>query len=191
MADHGSSDARGSDSGGEPPPPVVDLRRVVFRFERPLLAYARRLVRGDDGLAREVVQETFLCLCRDGPAAAADRNGHLAQWLYTVCRSRAIDALRKEQRMAAVTDLDLNTDAVQGPAADPSTAAERHDTVARLLDRLAVLPAAQQEAIRLKFQHGLSYREIAAVIGTSESNVGVLIHVGLKALRAAVPSYPW
>ena len=37
--------------------------------------------------------------------------------------------------------------------------------------------------IRLKFQHGLSYKQIAEVTQLSVSNVGFLIHTGLKALR--------
>ncbi|MEZ6147070.1 MAG: sigma factor-like helix-turn-helix DNA-binding protein [Planctomycetaceae bacterium] len=35
----------------------------------------------------------------------------------------------------------------------------------------------------MKFQHGLSYREIAAVTDLTATNVGFLIHTGLKRLR--------
>ena len=35
----------------------------------------------------------------------------------------------------------------------------------------------------LKFQHQMSYREIAEVTSLSESNVGYLIHVGIQTLR--------
>jgi RNA polymerase sigma-70 factor (ECF subfamily) len=45
------------------------------------------------------------------------------------------------------------------------------------------LPANQQEVIRLKFQSGLSYREISRVTGLTVSHVGVLIHTGLKSIR--------
>jgi RNA polymerase sigma-70 factor (ECF subfamily) len=48
---------------------------------------------------------------------------------------------------------------------------------------LGDLPANQQEAIRLKFQHELSYKQIAEVTQLSVSNVGFLIHTGLKTLR--------
>jgi RNA polymerase sigma-70 factor (ECF subfamily) len=37
--------------------------------------------------------------------------------------------------------------------------------------------------VRLKFQHGLSYKEIAAVTELSVSNVGYLIHTAIKKLR--------
>ncbi len=45
------------------------------------------------------------------------------------------------------------------------------------------LPANQQECIRLKFQHGLSYKQISQVTDLSVTNVGFLIHTGLKTLR--------
>jgi len=52
----------------------------------------RAHITGDIEQAREVVQDTFLKLCRQKPAQI--RN-YLAQWLYTVCRNRALDVLRK------------------------------------------------------------------------------------------------
>ena len=48
---------------------------------------------------------------------------------------------------------------------------------------LAQLPERQQEVIRLKFQQQLSYREIAQTLDLTESNVGYLIHTGIKTMR--------
>jgi RNA polymerase sigma-70 factor (ECF subfamily) len=42
----------------------------------------------------------------------------------------------------------------------------------------------QQEAVRLKFQHGLSYKEIASVLDLTVTNVGFILHTALKTLRA-------
>ena len=66
---------------------------------------------------------------------------------------------------------------------DPAVRVEQRDSQSRALDLMQHLPPNQQEALRLKFQHSLTYREIAAVMGESESNVGFLIHTGLKTLR--------
>jgi RNA polymerase sigma-70 factor (ECF subfamily) len=48
---------------------------------------------------------------------------------------------------------------------------------------LETLPPNQREVIRLKFQNGFSYREISRISGHSVSNVGFLIHTGMKTLR--------
>ena len=48
---------------------------------------------------------------------------------------------------------------------------------------MKVLSPKAQEALRLKFQEDLSYKEISEVMNESVSNVGVLIFEGLKKLR--------
>lgn len=70
------------------------------------------------------------------------------------------------------------------PAADPCAALEHEEAVAGALAALQTLTANQQEVIRLKFQHGLSYKEIAQVTALSVTNVGFLMHTGLKILRS-------
>src|SRR5262249_10130748 len=70
------------------------------------------------------------------------------------------------------------------PAAhSPSDAAEQRDTASAVLRMLETLPENQQEVVRLKFQDGLSYKEIAAITGLSVSNVGFLIHTAIRTLR--------
>ncbi len=125
-----------------------------------------------------MVQDTFLKLCA---SEFESIDGHLAEWLFTVCRNRALDVLRKENRMTQ-----LHEEQVQrclSPDPGPLEAAVRRDLASRVLDLLEVLPVNQREVIRLKFQNGFSYQEISRISGHSVSNVGYLIHAGVKALR--------
>jgi RNA polymerase sigma-70 factor (ECF subfamily) len=156
------------------------VRSVLAEHEGPLLRYAMRLT-GNLERARDVVQDTFLRLCREKPEQL---NSHLTQWLYTVCRNRALDVHRKESRMTELTDAEL----AAHPSTEPSPAKVVADREAEgdALRALGNLPTNQQEVIRLKFQNGLSYREISHVTKLSESNVGFLIHTGLKTLRQRV-----
>jgi len=62
----------------------------------PLTRYATRLL-GDADRARDVVQDTFVKFMAQ-PVAAVD--GHVVEWLFTVCRHRALDVLRKEGRVS-------------------------------------------------------------------------------------------
>ncbi len=153
------------------------IRAAVDRFERPLTLYASRLL-GDADLARDVVQETYLRLCAQEPETVQP---HLAEWLFTVCRNRALDVLRKESRMTQLSEEQVHT----RPTADPGPAdiAETRDSAALALRLLDALPPNQRDVIRLKFQNGFSYQEISRISGHSVSNVGYLIHVGLKTLR--------
>jgi RNA polymerase sigma factor (sigma-70 family) len=156
------------------------VRGAVRQFEGPLTLYASRLLR-DPEAARDVVQETFLKLC------TADRSkieGHLAEWLFTVCRNRALDVLRKEQRMSQLSEEHVHRCLSSDPA--PLDAIERQELGRRVLELMETLPANQREVLRLKFQNGFSYQEISRISGHSISNVGYLIHAGIKTLRGYV-----
>lgn len=158
----------------EAPPP---LSAVIDRYERPLLLYAARIV-GDIERARDVVQECFLRLIRERPAR---EEALLRAWLYTVCRNLALDELRKERTVRNVEA----SGALERREADPSPREilEERETTSALLEILSTLPQSQQEVIRLRFQAGLSYREISEITKHSISNVGYLLHVAIKALR--------
>lgn len=70
------------------------------------------------------------------------------------------------------------------PDPGPFDVAERRELGTRVLELLEELPPNQREVIRLKFQNGFSYQEISRISGHSVSNVGYLIHAGIKALRS-------
>ena len=153
------------------------VRRAVDSYEGSLTLYAARLL-GDADAARDVVQETFLRLCTQDRDAIDPR---LAEWLFTVCRNRALDVLRKESRMTRLSEEHVQR--CLSPAPGPADLAERRELSARVLDLMDSLPMNQREVIRLKFQNGFSYQEISRISGHSVSNVGFLIHAGMKTLR--------
>jgi RNA polymerase sigma-70 factor (ECF subfamily) len=142
--------------------------------------YAARITR-DVERARDVVQDTFLRLCRQDQA---DVDGHLAEWLFTVCRNRALDVRRKEGRMKILTERAAAAQTSHEP--DQAAVAECHDTARHIQTLVDGLPDNQQDVVRLKFQNGLSYREISRITELSVSNVGYLIHTALKKIRAEV-----
>ena len=150
----------------------------MVEFESALIGYAASLLHDSDR-ARDVVQDTFIRLCQQEPAQVRD---HLKSWLFTVCRNRALDLLRKDQRLQPLADHHWNS--MADPGLQPDAQADLADRLAhvrQLLDRLTVN---QREVIVLKFQHGLSYLEIQQITGLSSGNIGFLIHTGLKQLRA-------
>ncbi len=154
------------------------LRAVLDRYERPLLRYATRLA-GDADRARDVVQDTFVRLCTTERLLVED---HVAEWLFTVCRNRALELCRRENRMRRLDEAAVATCESGDPA--PAAVLEARETTGRALRLLATLPDNQQEVLRLKFQGGLSYKQIAGVLSLTVGNVGFLIHTGLKTIRA-------
>ena len=150
---------------------VVD---ALDRHERPLIRYAKWLL-GDAETARDVVQETFLRLCREDPARV---EGHLAAWLFTVCRNLALDTREKASRSASLEDAEVPV------VYDFDQQHDARQALGRVLDVLETLPRNQREVVYLKFQGGLSYKEIAAITALSTSNVGFLLHRAVRAIRS-------
>lgn len=166
--------------------PAVDrawFQEVVARFEGPLTIYAAR-VAGDVERGRDIVQDAFLRLWREERETV---EGHVGPWLYRVCRNRAIDVQRKEGRMThlepgAIAESVGSDHRTPSPSA-LSLADDGAPPGDAVISAIEKLPPRQQEAVRLKFQGGLSYKEIADVMETSVNNVGVLLHQAIKGLR--------
>ena len=160
------------------------IRSVLARHEGPLTRYAARIT-GDAESARDVVQETFMRLCGQDKAAV---DGRVTQWLFTVCRNRAIDVRRKESRMKPLEQ--AVTESCETGDLGPVKAVENREATSAVLRLLATLPTNQQEVIRLRFQNSLSYREISKVTSLSVTNVGYLIHTAIKTIQQRLGAGP-
>lgn len=158
------------------------VQSAVLQYEAPLIVYAARIL-GDSDRARDVVQETFLRLCGQDQREVEP---HLLEWLYLVCRNRALDLLRRQKTRQAA-DLPPT---VACRSAAPAKQIEDRDLAARIIGMLDELPENQRAVIRLKFQKGMSYKEISKKTGLSVSNVGFLIHTAIKTLRRALEDQP-
>lgn len=162
----------------QPEEATLLVRRALDQHESNLIAYTAGILNGDVERAREVVQDALLKLYLTDPQKVRDS---LKAWLFTVCRNRALDVLRKEQR------LDVGNEDALGNAVsfdpDPSENAVSHELYERIWDLVEKLRPNQKEVIRLKFMHDCSYQQIADITGLSVGNVGFIMHMAIKKLR--------
>jgi len=154
---------------------------ALAEYESPLIGYAMSILK-DLERARDVVQDTFIRLYKQDVEKV---KGGLKTWLYTVCRNRALDVLRKEKRMVVVDDEMFSYTASKDLS--PDAMADQHERVSQLMGYLDTLSENQKEVILLKFQQGMSYQEISKATGLTTGNVGFLLHGGLKKLREILP----
>lgn len=157
------------------------IEQALADYESPLIGYASTILNDLDH-ARDVVQDTFIRLCQQDLAKV---EYGLKQWLFTVCRNRALDILRKEKRIEPIEEIRWKK--VAGTGLQPDEQAHQQENQSRLAGYLARLTANQREVIILKFQQGLSYQDIEQVTGLNSGNIGFLIHTGLKRLRDIMP----
>lgn len=153
-----------------------NVDELLQRFEVPLLQYATRIT-GNSERARDVVQETFIKLQRNGTVPPEK----IATWLFTVCRNGALNLCRKEKRLMYLDEELIESRRDEQPM--PSERMEQREASGFLGKILATLPPRQQEVLQLKFQNDLSYQEIAEITKSTSNSVGVLIHTALKTLR--------
>lgn len=158
------------------------IERALAEYESPLVGYAYGLLKDVDR-ARDVVQDTFIRLCRQDMEKVRDG---LKSWLFTVCKNRALDVLRKESRMSLLEDQGRVPDSVS--ADRPDKTYEKNEKLAELMKFIERLPENQQTVILMKFRDGMSYNEICDATGLTSGNIGFLIHTGLKRLRTLLPA---
>jgi RNA polymerase sigma-70 factor (ECF subfamily) len=151
---------------------------AVHAHQAGLLAYARSFVH-DDERAKEIAQECLLRLFANSGDCDAAR---ARPWLYRVCRNLCIDALRRGKRLTLVEDMPV--------AVEPRERVEARELVPDVKTALLALPDRDREIVRLRFVHGLAYREIATVMDLTPNNVGVLLHHALKKMRLTLEQPP-
>ena len=105
-----------------------------------------------------------------------------SSWIFSITRNTIIDYYRTNSKRQIVS-LDEAPDVPSGQLSSQEDV-ENEAEKKCLRDCLAKLPEKDQEIIRLKFYAELDNRQIARMLGLSESNVGVKLFRAIKRLRA-------
>lgn len=139
---------------------------------------ARDLARGTD--ADDLVQQTFLQLHR---ARRDFRAGaRLRPWLFTIALNLKRQYFRRKGRRPETPLPEPGTGDLVADGGDPE-AGVRDAQLRAALDELA---AAQRDVIVLHWFEGMTFREIAEVVGATQSAVKVRAHRGYGKLRQAL-----
>ena len=163
------------------------FNQLVLRWERPIYALAYRVI-GREEDARDVCQETFLRAFR---ALGGFRGqAKFSSWLYRIALNLCRDWVRR-QRRTPVVQLPEDVDVIELAASrEPTEPIEelvaRRDLTRAVEKAMARLPEEQRTAIILKEYHGLTFQEIADLVGCPLSTVKTRLYQGLTVLRREV-----
>jgi RNA polymerase sigma factor (sigma-70 family) len=150
------------------------FRELFRRYAPVVLRLVRRNVPTEE--AHDLVQQTFLHLHRGRKDFR--RGARLRPWLCTIAinvRRQYFRSMRNRESVAPTPDVAANV-AVPQPS----------DVVGKVRAALAELSSDQQEVIVLHWVEGLSFREVAEVVGASLSAVKVRAHRGYEVMRASL-----
>lgn len=149
-----------------------------------LHAFALRIVR-DPGLAEEVTEDALFQAWREAHRFDVNR-GKVITWLLTICRSRALDALRRVDAAVCVEDADAYRSHEASLSAEPEQLIHRFETGNAVHTALMQLPPNERQAISLAFFRGLTHQEIADHWKMPLGTVKTLMHRGFAQLRVAL-----
>jgi RNA polymerase sigma-70 factor (ECF subfamily) len=146
---------------------------LFARYSGPLVGFLGRMV-PDRGRAEELAQEVFVRVYN-----ARDRyrpTARFSTWLFGIAHNLALNELDRAYRRR---ERPLEPEHAGEIAADAPGPEQRLDAqrLARRLDTaLSSLPERQRAVLTLRAEQGLSYTEIAEVLGASVPSVKSLLH---------------
>jgi RNA polymerase sigma-70 factor (ECF subfamily) len=150
---------------------------LLQRYSKGLVRYSANILK-DKEAARDIAQECFLKLLQLKEEVPREM---VQAWLYRECRCRSIDLWRKNRRMDRLDQ--HGEDALGFSASNPLKDLETSRDLNQMHGAIARLSSRHQEALFLKYKDGLSYKEIAEVMGLTATNVGFILHEAMTQLR--------
>lgn len=143
------------------------FRELYSRHSARVLGFLRKKMR-NDVKANDIFQSTFLKLHKS--KGLFNSSLPFVPWLFTICRSELLDALKRERRS-------LEDSVGEIPEVSASVKSEKAvDT--------SSLSAVPKQAIELRFVQDESFENISKVLETSPSNARQIVSRALKQLRS-------
>jgi RNA polymerase sigma-70 factor (ECF subfamily) len=146
---------------------VDAFEELVRRYQTSIYRVALRML-GSRADAQDAVQETFVRAWRALPRFRQD--SAISTWLYRIVTRRALDKIASRRSTRTLDEVEVEA----GP--DPAQAAEDQERLRAVRRAIAKLPPDQRAALVLREFEGLSYQEVAQVLGASLPAIKTRIH---------------
>lgn len=157
----------------------------LYQLTSPqLIAILMRILKRRD-LAEEALQDAFISVWHNAASYSAQKGSPMT-WLVSICRYRALDMLRREQREIHLDppDDDGDEDALAGFADESETGELISHAEARALKHcLDELNEGQRNSLKLAYFDGCSHEEIARALRSPIGTVKSWVRRGLQDLK--------
>jgi len=135
--------------------------------------------------AEDVVQETFLRVYRSSTQFRGD--SELRTWIFGIARRQISDWFRRQRLLPANWLGEVIPDLTPGPEESFYIQEQAREVLAKL----EKLGFKQRSVVVLRSMYGFSGREVAEIMGMSESNVRTLLHRTIKKLQSDIRPEQW
>ncbi len=151
--------------------------RLVEKYQRPLYAVLRRLVRQHED-ADDLLQESFLRAYQH--LEEFDLRRPLYPWLYRIAVNLALSSMRRRKWQHPAESLDI----FPGGESDPEESAASSEFHLALERAIAKLPAEQRTILLLRTREDMSYQELSETLGIEVGTVMSRLARAREKLRA-------
>jgi RNA polymerase sigma-70 factor (ECF subfamily) len=149
---------------------------LVARHAQALARFAASFGVVED--IEDLVQDTFVRAFRALDGFRGD--SAFRTWLFTIERRLLLDRRRSQKRRVAHVEVQEDDASTEYTALDAVIADDAERSVGRAVNRLS---PTQREVFLLRVREGLSYKEIADVVGTTEGAARVHYHNAMRTVK--------
>ena len=160
--------------------------RLVEAYQRPVYNLAYRML-GNAAEAEEAAQETFVRMYTKLHTYQSDRR--LASWVLSIASHYCIDRLRR-RRIKWLSLDDAIASVLPSNQLNPEELVLRRETCDEVQDCIAELEPGYRAPLILRYWQGLSYEEIAEVMGISASAVKSRLHRARLQIAGRAQAHP-
>jgi RNA polymerase sigma-70 factor (ECF subfamily) len=146
---------------------VDAFEELVRRHQASVYRVALRIL-GSSADAQDAVQETFIRAWRALPHFRHDST--ISTWLYRIATRRALHRIAARRTTETLDEVELQA------GLDPADSAERRERLRAVTRAIANLPPEQRAALVLREFEGLSYQEVADILGAGLPAIKTRIH---------------
>jgi len=152
--------------------------RLAREYGDRLFRFCLRLVGPTE--AEDVVQETFIRVLRS--IGSYQPTGRFESWLFTIANHLALDAIRRNSTSRPDSEEPVDE---YGPVDEMS----HREVQVALLRAVERLPVEQKQVFLLREDAGLSFREIADLVGCPLNTALGRMHYAMENLRKSLRAY--
>lgn len=151
---------------------------LVSVYKERLYWHIRNMVK-DHNDADDILQNTFIKIFNNIHAFKGD--SQLYSWMYRIATNESLTFLNNKAKRIHLNSEELQNNLIDNLESDIYF--EGDQIQLKLQKAIAILPQKQQQVFNMKYFEDLKYREIAAILGTSEGALKASYHIAVKKIE--------
>ncbi len=154
-------------------------KTLLKNYQERLYWHIRKIVISHND-ADDVLQNTFIKVFKNISKFKGDSK--LFSWLYRIATNEAITHLNKKAKRLQITNQEYQTKVINNLPTDVYF--EGDAIQLKLQKAIATLPQKQQLVFNMKYFEDLKYKDISAILETSEGALKASYHIAVKKIEA-------